>query len=131
MKVHWDGAKPPTALERRALQRAANRGELRDGDRVHVARVNPAPTAAQDAYTRFHWDRKPKRTRNTRLPNFAQLYELGKLKRVEYETRKGNETAIWVHDFTAPFPSLTATPSGRLGPIVGGRAIVTERGIER
>jgi len=134
MRITWTGPKPPTRLELEALRRAAALGELRDGDSARGARVNPSSSqgrAAKAAYQRFHWGRRPNKTRTARLPDFGELYELGELRRVEYAARKGNETAIWVHDFTKPYPRLTATPRGQLGPIVGGRAHVTERGIEK
>jgi hypothetical protein len=88
-------------------------------------------SAAAREYERTHWGEQPKRLRHLRLPSFGELYELGKLRAVEYETSKGGEHAIWVHKFTKPYPSLTATPRGKLGPLVGGAAVVTERGIEK
>jgi hypothetical protein len=134
VRINWEGSKPPTRRELEALRRAAAMGELRNGDTARPVRVNPSSSrgrAAKAAYERFHWGRKPNKTRNARLPDFSELYELGELRRVEYAARKGNETAIWVHDFSRPYPKLTATPRGRLGPIVGGAAFVTERGIEK
>ena len=88
------------------------------------------PSKGAKAFERFHWGEPSKRERVIELPDFGELYALGKLKTVEYETSKGGESAIWVHDFDKPQPTLTATPEGELGPIVGGRAHVTERGIE-
>ncbi len=58
-----------------------------------------------------------------------EVFELGKLRYAEYQTRKGDQAAIWCHDFSWPYPSLTGTADGRLGPILGGNARVTERGI--
>jgi len=85
---------------------------------------------AESAFEAFHWGETPKRgPRPRRLPDFSELYEIGELVRVEYLTTKGGERAIWVHDFSRPYPVLTATPKGRLGPILGGRARVTPRGI--
>lgn len=131
MRVTWEGRNPPTSAERRAIARAARAGLLFDGATVRPARMNPSGARAAEGYTRFHWGNKPRRVRRVRLPNYSELYALGRLQRVEYETRKGSDRATWVHDFSEPFPLLTATPSGELGPIVGGAAYVTERGIER
>ncbi len=70
--------------------------------------------------------------KKVRLPSYSHgVFELGKLRAVEYETTKGGERAVWVHQFEKPYPSLTGTPGGQLGPIVGGGAFITERGIER
>lgn len=123
----WEGSRPPTAAERRALARAWNAGELRNGDRVSTAQRNPSP--AGEAYREFHWGRKPRQRRTVNVPTPPEVFELGKLRAVEYETRKGNQSAIWVHAFGRPFPTLTGSANGRLGPIVGGAARVTRRGI--
>lgn len=95
--------------------------------------LNPArrrnPSHAEREYERFHWGTKAKRKVRVNLSTPRELFEIGKLRRVEYETVKKGERATWYHDFSRPFPSLTATPSGKLGPIVGGRAKVEPRGI--
>jgi hypothetical protein len=130
MALRWIGS-PPTKAELRVLQNAARRGKLpKNGTVQRASRANVAPAAAE--FERFHWGERPKRVVRARLPNYDRgLYELGKLRAVEYETTKGGERAVWVHKFSKPFPSLTATPNGRLGPIMGGGAFVTERGIEK
>ncbi|MHC4218177.1 MAG: hypothetical protein ACYSU7_06930 [Planctomycetota bacterium] len=130
--VIWTGARAPTRDELRAIGAAWRAGRIRHGDRVSCARLprvrrNPSP--ASEAYREFHCGRGPKRRRSVSVPASPEVFELGKLRAVEYETRKGNESAIWVHPFGRPFPILTGTPDGRLGPIVGGAARVTERGI--
>lgn len=133
VRVIWTGARAPTRAELRAIARGVKAGRIRSGDHVGPARaaVRKNPSAAEDAYREFHWGRPHKRIRRVNLPSYKRgLYELGKLVAVEYETQKGRERAIWVHHFDSPRPTLTATPSGKLGPIVGGRAYVTERGIE-
>ena len=131
MALRWIGP-PPTKAELRAIQRAAARGELPRHGTLQRATRSQAERAAAAAYKDFHWGDGPKRVKRVRLPSYGQgIYELGKLRAVEYETHKGGERAVWVHKFSAPFPSLTGTPSGKLGPIVGGRAFITERGIEK
>ncbi len=130
MALRWLGP-PPTKAELSALQRAAARGELPAHGTIQRATKSQVASAGK-AYERFHWGTGPDRVRKVRLPDYSRgVYELGKLRAVEYEATKGKERAIWVHLFTRPFPSLTATPRGRLGPIVGGAAFVTERGIEK
>lgn len=129
--IRWCGDRPPTRAELGAIARGVREGRIRDGDRVGPGRANPAPLAAERAYQKFHWGNKPRRIKRRNLPDYSELFALGRLRAVEYETTKGDEHAIWVHPFEKPYPTLTATPSGRLGPIVGGGAFVTERGIER
>jgi hypothetical protein len=131
IKVVWVGKRKPTARDLRAIGEAIQAGELKDGDTVDVKYRRGNPTDAEEAYTAFHWGRKPRGAKTINLPDFGQLYVLGKLTQVEYEAKKGDTDATWVHDFEKPYPVLTATPDGKLGPIVGGRAHVTERGIER
>jgi hypothetical protein len=128
MALRWLGP-PPTKAELRVLKNAARKGKLPKHGIVRRARAKSAPIGAFEA---FHWGEKPNRVKKVRLPSYdGGIYELGKLRAVEYETTKGGERAIWVHGFSRPFPSITATSRGKLGPIVGGRAYVTERGIEK
>lgn len=130
-QIDWRGRKRPNAREMAAIVKAAR--EIPGSGRL-VAKpgraprrlVNPSPAA--DAYKSFHWGEPPRRRRNYATPR-GPLYELGTLRTVEYETSKGGERAIWVHDFSRPRPVLTATADGRLGPILGGRATVNRRGI--
>jgi hypothetical protein len=124
--VTWKGA-PPTAAERRVIMNGIRNGTIQNGAVLKRASTREAA----EAYRRFHWGNKAKKAVRTRLPDFNQLFELGKLVKVEYISKKGKEDAIWVHSFSKPYPSLTGTPGGRLGPIVGGRAHITERGIEK
>jgi len=133
--IHWDCERPPTRVELAAIRRAYARGELRSGDHVRPAGRyrgvlrNPS-SAAEMAYQDFHWGRAPRRKRRHEMPAPLEVYELGKLRAVEYQTKKGTQDAIWVHDFSWPWPILTGTADGKLGPILGGGARVTERGIE-
>jgi len=134
--LHWVGAEPPTRRELAAVARAWRRGDLRPGDsvlcqraRCAVGRVLPNPSPAAVAYQDFHWGRPPSRRRHFTVSTPREVYELGKLRAVEYETTKANQRAIWVHKFSWPRPVLTGTSDGRLGPILGGTARVTERGI--
>lgn len=127
VKVTWNAARAPTAAERRAIANGIRRGTIPNGAVLRPASAREAVAA----YERFHWGNKPKRVIKTRLPSFDRLFELGKLLKVEYLAKKGKEDAIWVHAFSKPYPSLTGTPRGRLGPIVGGAAYITERGIEK
>jgi len=87
------------------------------------------PSNAEAEYERFHWGTKAKRKIRVRVSTPRELFEIGKLRRVEYETVKKGERAVWYHDFERPFPSLTSTTGGKLGPIVGGQARVEPRGI--
>jgi hypothetical protein len=126
-KVIWRGHRPPTRAEQRVIANGLANGTIPNGAELRLSNTRDAARA----YERFHWGKKAKRAVKTRLPAFDRIYELGKLRKVEYETTKGRENAIWVHSFHRPYPVLTATPDGKLGPIVGGVAHVTERGIER
>lgn len=134
--IHWEGPGRPTRAELAAIQRAYRAGHIRSGDHVgrargrrRPARRNPEPTPAEDAYRQFHWGKRPKRRKAYLLPTPSEVFELGRLRAVEYETRKGSQYAIWVHHFGWPRPVLTGTADGRLGPILGGNARVTARGI--
>ena len=135
--ITWIGSRPPTPAEQHAIAQGYRSGVIRDGDEVGpglARRVGNPSTAphASTAYESFHWGNPPDQTQRVQLPSYSQgLYALGKLRAVEYETTKGDEHAIWVHQFRRPYPTLTATPSGKLGPIVGGGAFVTDRGIEK
>ena len=132
--VVWTGSKPPTARALAAIRSGWKSGAIQPGDRLSSGRVRKNPStapAARNAYTAFHWGNLPDRVRTVQLPSYSSgVYELGELRAVEYQTRKKRVLARWVHEFKSPYPVLTATPSGKLGPIVGGRAFVTKRGIE-
>lgn len=130
IRVNWTGSRPPTAAQKRAIARAVQRGEVRDGASAGPAKAVRSNRASA-AYQKFHWGRKPKKTKRVNLPSYDQgLFALGRLRAVEYETKKGDDDAIWVHKFEQPYPILTGTPSGKLGPIIGGGHFITARGIE-
>lgn len=136
MKLYWHAKRKPTRVELAAIRRAVACGQLRSG--AHIAPAAPTrsnPDAAKAAYKRFHWGREPRRVTRAVLPDLREgVYELGELVAVEYRAKKGRNAKradVWRHQFESPRPTLTATPSGRLGPIVGGGAHVTERGIEQ
>lgn len=129
--VNWTGARNPTKAELSAIRRAVRRGNVKSGATAGPARAVRTNRAAR-AYEEFHWGRKPKRTKRVKLPSYDEgLFELGRLHAVEYEARKGNEHAVYVHHFEPPYPILTGTPRGKLGPIIGGGAFLTSRGIEK
>lgn len=130
MPLRWVGP-PPTKTELRVLQNAARAGKLPKHGTVSRSTMAKAGPAAV-AYKAFHWGDAPKKAKRVKLPNYSHgIYALGKLRAVEYETVKGGEHAVWVHQFEEPYPTLTGTPGGKLGPIVGGGHFITERGIER
>ena len=132
MALRWVGPGRPTRAELAELRRMAARGELPTHGTISRAKLGKGRgAAAAREYERTHWGNPPRRVLHVRLPDFGELFELGKLRAVEYETTKGGDHAIWVHKFSKPYPSLTVTPRGKLGPIVGGAAVVTERGIEK
>ncbi len=126
--IHWRGSRPPTPAE---LLRIASM-HLGPGTyeaRPASVRRNPE-TAAQSAYREFHWGVEPRKRARVTVPADREVFAIGKLTAVEYRTRKGRDRATWRHAFGRPFPVLTSTADGRLGPIVGGAARVTKRGIE-
>jgi len=129
-EIEWRG-KPPTAAELRAIGRA----RLPAGRFVASSQAMPRArvlSRVEAGYTAFHWGKEPDSRKRVKLPSMkGGIFALGRLRAVEYETTKGKTRAIWRHKFTKPFPLLTSTAFGRLGPIVGGRAVVTPRGIER
>lgn len=113
--------------ERAAIAEGVRSGKIKPG--ATIRRCNPAdPMAAE--FEAFHWGRKAKRKRRRRVAQPREVYELGKIREIGYETKKGRQNAIWVHEFEPPYPTLTATEDGRLGPIVGGGYRITPRGIE-
>jgi len=130
-EIEWIGKNAPTAADLRALARAKlPPGRFTASARTVPRARNMSPTEA--AFTAFHWGKPPDRLRRVALPSTkGGIYALGRLRAVEYETTKGKTKAIWRHRFEKPFPLLTANAFGRLGPIVGGNARVTPRGIER
>lgn len=86
---------------------------------------------AADDWRAFHWGDEPSEIIDADVyrPNPREvLTVLGKLKRVDYETPKAGELAIWWHEFSRPCPYLAASESGKL-LIVGGRYRITPRGI--
>ena len=129
IRISFEGK--PTKRDLAAIRKAVTEGLLRDGDCVQAISYRKNPTDAREAFRSFHWGRPPRGARKVTLPDYGELFVLGKLRAVEYETKKGRTRAIWCHDFERPYPERTATPDGQLGPIVGGGAYVTSRGIER
>ena len=128
--VTWDAPGRPTARQSRAIAAGLRSGAIRPGDHVGPApRRNPS-TAAASAFREFHWGRDAKRRRVVQVPADTEFFQLGRLRAVEYETRKGRKIGVWRHEFGPPYPALTGTADGRLGPIVGGAARITKRGIE-
>lgn len=125
--IRWEGAAPPTPVQLRAIGRAWRSGQIRAGDRVSCAARNPSP--ATEAYREFHWGRPARKRRRVNVPQSPEVFELGKLIEIVYSAKKGRQSALWHHKFGWPYPILTGTPEGRLGPIVGGGARVTKRGI--
>lgn len=87
---------------------------------------------ARRIYERFHWDDEPDELVETdRVPSLEDgdvLVVLGELVRVDYATHKGDDDAIWYHEFAHRRPQLCLAPDGRL-VIVGGDYRVTRRGI--
>lgn len=123
-RVIWRGRRAPTRAELRALE-----GLPAGTFDAWPASKLEGPIARHVA---FHWGNPPRKVARVRHPDYRRgLFELGRLRRVEYETSKGRERAIYVHDFSRPYPLLTGDTAGRLGPILGGVARVEPRGIVR
>jgi hypothetical protein len=101
--------------------------------RRRKVRGNPLPRDPADAYTAFHWGRKPDRVRRVNVPPTPrQLVELGELASVTYATRKGSEDADYMHDFGRSGrgrPRLAYDPRSRRLHIIGGAYTVEDRGI--
>lgn len=130
LAVTWHG-RAPTRAELRAIAAALRSGRIQPGDHVAAARhVRCNPSPAEQSYRDFHWGNPPKRRRVVSVPADGEVFELGRLTAVEYETRKARSRATWRHEFSHPYPVLTSTADGRLAQIVGGAARVTKRGIE-
>jgi hypothetical protein len=87
---------------------------------------------AREVWERFHWgDESLDLIEADGAPEVLDgdvLVVLGELARVDYETTKGGDSAIWFHEFEAERPQLCLTRDGRL-VIVGGDYRVTRRGI--
>ena len=111
-----------------AVLSALSAVELRNEKPKPRARRNPSKAKA--AFKAFHWGDESENDTEFEEPATDELFKLGDLVRVDYETHKGGKRAIWFHEFDDPFPILTATSDGELGPILGGDAIVTSAGIE-
>lgn len=62
------------------------------------------------------------------MPIPGEVFELGTLSAVTYETTKGREHADWEHEFEGERPTLNADRDGNL-VILGGSYRVTPRGI--
>ena len=106
---------------------------------AHLARAGRAAIRqAQDAeafYRRFHWGRRGESgAREVRAPVVVAgepLVELGTLREVAYQTRKGAESgsSIYVHEFEARRPTLAYSMLTKALVIVGGEYRVTWSGI--
>lgn len=82
-------------------------------------------------WTAFHWGDEPTELLDARVyvpsPGEA-LMVLGSLRRVDYETQKDGQHAIWFHEFSRPRPYLCASSRGSL-LVVGGGYRIEPRGI--
>lgn len=86
------------------------------------------PPDHERAFRDFHWGNAPDRdVRISVEPLAGEVWQLGDLVSVTYETDKGGERAWWVHDFDDP-PVLAASSPRQL-IICPGRYRVTPRGI--
>lgn len=96
------------------------RGYLRDAEN------------AEARFSRFHWGDQASGVLVGRAPVVLPdevLTVLGTLDRIDYETEKAGEHAIWYHHFEESKPVLAHTAAGKL-VIVDGDYRVTPRGIE-
>lgn len=87
--------------------------------------------AAEKFYKSFHWGNDASDLTAQRAPIVREgdvLVELGELAEIAYETTKGEQHAIWVHEFGPRRPTLAWTRAGKL-VIVGGGYRVTRAGI--
>lgn len=89
--------------------------------------------AARREYTRTHWGRRGRRqVRGDAAANPAHgtAVELGTLRAVHYETRKGSDgqVTIYEHDFEGRRPVLLYNEGGLL--VAGGGYVVSRHGIE-
>ena len=86
------------------------------------------PRDHERAFQDFHWGNAPDRdVRISVEPLAGEVWMLGDLISVTYETDKGGERAWWVHDFDRP-PVLAASSPRQL-IICPGNYRVTPRGI--
>lgn len=116
-----------SAAERAAIADGVRSGRIKPG--ATIRRANPRDAMAEE-FERFHWGRKARKKRKVKVRTPKKAYELGKIREIAYETKKGREHAIYCHEFDPPYPTLTADDRGRLGPILGGGYRITARGIE-
>ncbi len=82
-------------------------------------------------YKSFHWGNEAEDLTEQQAPLVVPgevLVELGELAEIAYETTKGRERAIYVHEFERPKPSLAWTRAGKL-VVLGGGYRVTRAGI--
>jgi hypothetical protein len=87
---------------------------------------------ADKRFSRFHWGDRAAGVTVSHAPIVLPdevLTVLGTLDRVDYETKKAGERAIWYHNFETTRPVLAHSSAGKL-IIVGGSYRVTARGIE-
>lgn len=86
-------------------------------------------------YEAFHWgiqSDKQGYEKHILLDENDVLCEIGKLRAVVYETRKGEDmkaSEFWFHSFNVPFPVLSTTSIGKGLFISGGKFKIEENGI--
>ena len=88
--------------------------------------------AAIGAYTDLHWGIAPDRVEEVDAPGLAghTLVQLGELEYVGYHAEKGDESAIWHHEFdSADRPRLSVDLQGGSLHLIGGSYSVDPRGI--
>ena len=86
---------------------------------------------AREEFEAFHWGTPSTKTIAATIdPPKAHeaLAVLGRLRRIDYETVKDGQHAIWYHDFEHTFPYLATCKRGRLW-IVGGSYRIRPEGI--
>lgn len=97
--------------------------------------MKDARELARSEYVLTHWGARGETPdRKLRCADSSELFftQLGVLRQVQYETRKGvlRPVELFEHDFLRPYPVLCFSPSSRLLLIAGGGYTVTSRGIE-
>jgi hypothetical protein len=135
------------ATERRAIVRKMQRGaprERRAAVAIAKAERNRADgprrkngamgdVAARREYTRTHWGRQGRRQVRADAaanPAHGTAVELGTLRAVHYETKKGSDgkITIYEHEFEGRRPVLLYNEGGLV--VAGGQYVVSSHGIE-
>jgi hypothetical protein len=113
----------------RAVERARE-ADLEDEAAAALEAFLDEVEEAEEAYRETHWgDEGEGEAISTDIEVPRVLHALGELARVEYDTRKGDETARYYHDFEQERPTLAVNPATGDLWIVGGDYDVTARGI--